>query len=99
MKREETARFDTTMSASHKSLLEEAARLKGFKNLTAYVLSTMVSDATDVIHRFKSALYTIEDQKRIMEVLNEPTTLSPSFLKASERRSNKLNDELPDCTP
>ena len=99
MKREETARFDTTMSASHKLLLEEAARLKGFKNLTAYVLSTMVSDATEVIHHFKSSLYTVEDQKRIMEILNEPTVLTSSFKEASKRRNTKLNNELPNSTP
>lgn len=53
MEIQETARFDTKMSALHKKLLEKAARLRGFKNLTEYVVTTMVEDATTVIDRYQ----------------------------------------------
>ena len=75
MKTEEIARFDAKMSVLHKKLLEEAAGLKGFKNLTEYVITTMVSDATEVIERYSKVLYSIDDKNKIMEILNEPTTL------------------------
>jgi len=93
-----TARFDTKMSASHKLLLEEAARLKGFKNLTEYVITTMVTDATSAIDQYRHVLYSVNDKNRIMKILSQPTELSSSFLKASERRSKKLMNEISDKT-
>ena len=94
MNTQETARFDTKMSVLHKKLLEEAARLKGFKNLTEYVITTMVGDATGVIERYQKVLYSVDDKKRIMEILNKPTELTSSFVKASQRRKDKLNNEF-----
>jgi len=91
--KEQTARFDTKMSLQHKSLIEEAARLKGFKSLSDYVVTTMVEDATEAITQYRTTLYSVEDRRRIMQILSEPTELSPSFLKASERRSKKLADD------
>jgi uncharacterized protein (DUF1778 family) len=87
--KEELARFDTKMSVSHKLLLEEAARLKGFKNLSEYILTTVVANAKLVIEEYKDVLYSVEDKQRIMNVLSEDTTLSSSFLSASERRTKK----------
>lgn len=93
MNNKSMARFDAKLLASQKLLLEEAARLKGFKNLTEYVISTMVKDAKEAISEYKDALYSVEDKKRIMEVLSEPTVLSTSFLAASSRRQNKLKEK------
>lgn len=96
MKDDDVARFDTRMSALHKKLLEEAASLKGYKNLSEYIITTMVEDATAVVERYSRIMYTVEDKKKIMEVLSEPTTLSSSFNKASKRRNEKLKNEIPD---
>ena len=92
----ESARFDTKMSTVHKKLLEEAASLKGYKNLSEYVITTMVADATEVVEKYSKVLYSVEDKRRIMEILSEPTALSDSFLKASERRNERLNNDIPD---
>ncbi len=96
--KEQTARFDTKMSLRHKSLIEEAARLKGFKSLSDYVVTTMVENATTVITEYKDAQYSVEDSKRIMSILSTPTELSPSFLKAFKRRSDKMLNDGPDGT-
>jgi uncharacterized protein (DUF1778 family) len=90
MKMEEAARFDTKLSVIHKRLLEEAASLKGFKNLSEYVITTMVEDATEVIEKYSKVLYSQEDKRRIMEILNEPTELSDSFLRASQKRNERI---------
>lgn len=91
-----TARFDTKMSSVHKKLLEEAARLKGYKNLTEYVITTLVADATEVIEKYGRVLYSVDDKRRIMEILNEPTELTESFLNASEKRSERLKNDISD---
>ncbi|XOV92227.1 MAG: DUF1778 domain-containing protein [Bacteroidota bacterium] len=91
---EEVARFDAKMSAAHKKLLEEAASLKGYKNLTEYVITTMVNDATEVVEKYSQVIYSMRDRQRIMEILNEPTVLSDSFLEASRKRSENLKDEV-----
>ncbi|MBV6641345.1 MAG: DUF1778 domain-containing protein [Cyclobacteriaceae bacterium] len=88
------ARFDTKMSTVHKKLLEEAASLKGYKNLTEYVITTMVNDATKVVEKYSQVIYSMRDRQRIMEILNEPTVLSDSFLKASKKRSEKLKKDV-----
>jgi len=90
MEVQETARFDTKMSTVHKKMLEEAARLKGYKNLTEYVVTTMVEDATSVIDQYQKVMYSVRDKNRIMEILGQPTELSTSFLKASEGRNKQL---------
>lgn len=90
--KEDLARFDTKMSASHKALLEEAARLKGFKSLSEYVITTAVANAKLVISEYRDVLYSVDDKERIMSILSEPTTLSSSFLSASRRRKEKLWD-------
>lgn len=90
----EIARFDTKLSSSHKRLIEEAARLKGFKNLSEYVITTMVANAKDTIDQYQKVLYSIDDKNRIMDIMSEPTELSPSFLSASDRRSTKLKNEI-----
>lgn len=94
MKSEGIARFDAKMSAVHKKLLEEAASLKGFRNLTEYVITTMVEDAKKVVDEYSKVLYSIEDKNRIMEILNEPTELTDSFLKASGKRSERIKNEV-----
>jgi uncharacterized protein (DUF1778 family) len=91
--KEQMARFDTKMSPQHKSLIEEAARLKGFKSLSDYVVTTMVEDASEAISQYRTTLYSVEDRRRVMQILSEPTVLSPAFLKASERRRKKLADD------
>ncbi|MCF8460506.1 MAG: DUF1778 domain-containing protein [Flavobacteriales bacterium] len=96
--KEELARFDAKMSASHKLLLEEAARLRGFKSLSEYVITTAVANAKLVIKEYKDVLYSVEDKQRIMSILSEPSELSSSFMKASERRSKKLSNDADDRT-
>ncbi len=85
------ARFDTKMSVLHKKLLEEAARLKGFKSLSEYVITTMVADAKSIIDSYSSTMYSYKDKEAIMDILNEPTELSDSFRKASKNRKEKLD--------
>jgi len=97
--KEQTARFDAKMSLRHKALIEEAARLRGFKSLSDYVVSTVVENATMVINEYKQLLYSVEDSKRIMSILSTPTELSSSFLKASQRRSKKIRKDELDGTP
>lgn len=96
--KEELARFDTKLSSSHKALIEEAARLRGFKSLSEYVITTVVANAKLVIDEYKDVLYSVEDKERIMRILSEPTELSSSFLNASERRTKKLLKDEDDRT-
>ena len=91
-----TARFDARMTENQKRLLEEAARVKGYKNLSEYIVTTMVSDATQAIDAYKKVQYTLADKEKVMEVLSKPVELSLSFLSASDRRSKKLKNEVSD---
>lgn len=88
-----SARFDTKMSVSHKLLLEEAMRLKGFKNLSEYVVTTMVADAKSAIESYQQTMYSVEDKSRITEILSTPNEFTPSFLKAFESRSKKKSED------
>jgi len=94
MKANEYARFDAKISVSHKRLLEEAASLKGFKNLTEYIMTTVISDATEVVEHFGRIIYSVDDKRKIMEILRESTELSTSFLKASQSRKEKLANDV-----
>ncbi len=90
MGRIKMVRFDAKMTPAHKQLIEKAARVRGFKSLTEYVVTTMVEQSVEAIERFES--YSTSDRARIMEILSEPTELSASFLKSSRKRSKNLKD-------
>ncbi len=85
-------RFDAKMTPAHKELIERAARVKGFKNLTEYVVTTMIEQSVKAIERYET--YSVDDRARIMEVLSKPTVLSTSFLKSSRKRSQSLKDAI-----
>lgn len=91
---EEVARFDAKMSVSHKKMLEEAASLKGFKNLSEYVITTMVENAKKVIDEYSKVVYTVQDKEKIMHVLNEPTEVTDSFKRAAQKRSELLDEKV-----
>jgi len=40
-------------------------------------------------HKLPLKEYSVEDNKRIMDILSQPTVLSSSFIKASESRRSK----------
>jgi uncharacterized protein (DUF1778 family) len=86
------ARLDTRLSIEHKILFEKAALLRGFKSLSDYVVTTMVTHSVIDIERYEP--YSKADNARIREILSEATELSPSFLKSSK----KLKDAISDST-
>ncbi len=78
------ARFDTRLSRSQKELFEKAARIKGFKSLSEFVIHTTQEAAMLIIEREKMILITEADKKVFFEAIIDPPKPNKALVQASK---------------
>src|SRR5437870_1446479 len=81
-KAKEQARFDTRLSRSQKDLFEEAARIKGFKSLSEFVIHTTQEAATSIIERHNAILASEKDKHVFFEALVNPPKPNKALVQA-----------------
>ena len=79
------ARFDTRLSRSQKDLFEEAARIKGFKSLSEFVIHTTQEAATSIIERHNAILASAKDKQVFFEALANPPKPNRALIRAAKR--------------
>lgn len=77
------ARFDARLSRSQKELFEKAARIKGFKSLSEFVIHTTQEAAMLIIEREKTLLVTEADKKAFFEAIIDPPKPNKALVQAS----------------
>lgn len=78
------ARFDARLTRSQKSIFEEAARIKGYKSLSEFVIQTTLEAATNIIEKHNAILSTAQDQKVFFEALANPPKPNKALLQAAK---------------
>ena len=78
------ARFDTRLSRSQKDLFEEAARIKGFKSLSEFVIYTTQEAATIIIERHNAILASERDKHVFFEALANPPRPNKDLIQAAK---------------
>ena len=78
------ARFDTRLTRNQKDLFEKAARIKGFKSLSEFVIHTTLEVATNIIERHNAVLTSEKDRKVFFEALTNPSKPNKALLKAAK---------------
>ena len=78
------ARFDTRLSLSQKELFEEAARIKGFKSLSEFVIHMTQEAATIIIERHNAILASEKDKHVFFEALANPPRPNKDLMQAAK---------------
>jgi uncharacterized protein (DUF1778 family) len=77
------ARFDARLSRSQKNLFEEAARIKGFKSLSEFVIYTTQEAATAIIQKHNAILASEKDRKVFFNALSNPPKPNKDLMLAA----------------
>lgn len=78
------SRFDARLTRSQKDLLEEAARIKGYKSLSEFVIHTMVEVATPIIEKHNAVLASEADKAIFFEALSNPQKPNKALVRAAK---------------
>ena len=77
------ARFDTRLTQSQKALFERAARIRGFKSLSEFVIHTTQEAATIIIERHNAILASEKDKTIFFEALANPPKPNKTLNRAA----------------
>ena len=83
MRTNETERIDARLQPQQKKLIEQAANIAGL-SVASFVVSSALQEAAAVIAQHMRTTLTLENARRLMEVLekDEPT---PALLAAAKK--------------
>lgn len=68
----EKARFDARLSSNQKELFEQAAKIKGYKSLSDFVIQVTQEAAITIIEKHKTILASERDQILFFDTLLNP---------------------------
>lgn len=78
------ARFDARLSINQKRVFEEAARIKGFKSLSEFVIHTTMEVATNIIERHNAILISENDNEIFFNALANPPKPNKNLMQAAK---------------
>ncbi|HLF46845.1 MAG TPA: DUF1778 domain-containing protein [Chitinophagaceae bacterium] len=78
------ARFDTRLSQSQKTLFERAARIKGFRSLSEFVIHTTQEAAMNIVEKHNAILASEADEKIFFDALINPPKPNKTLKEASK---------------
>jgi uncharacterized protein (DUF1778 family) len=84
------ARFDARLTHRQKELFEEAARIKGFKSLSEFVIYTTQEAATLIIERHNAIIVTEKDKNIFFDALLNPPKPNKALAKAAKSYLKKV---------
>jgi uncharacterized protein (DUF1778 family) len=81
---EAKARFDARLTVVQKRVIEEAARIKGFKSVSEFVIQTTMDAATIIIERHHAILVSENDKEIFFKALLNPPKPNDDLMRAAE---------------
>lgn len=78
------ARFDTRLTHSQKDLFEEAAKIKGFRSLSEFIIYTTLEAATAIIEKHNAILVSEKDKKVFFDALANPPKPNKDLIRAAK---------------
>jgi uncharacterized protein (DUF1778 family) len=77
-----TTRFDTRLSVEQKDYFERAAQLGGYRNLTEFVISTLMEKANTIIAEDEQILASQRDNEIFFEAIFQQTQPNDTLVEA-----------------
>ena len=84
------ARFDARLTRSQKELFEKAARIKGYKSLSEFVIQTTQEAALIIIERHFALLASESDKNVFFDALANPPKPNRALIQASKSYLKKV---------
>jgi uncharacterized protein (DUF1778 family) len=78
------ARFDARLSRSQKDLFEKAAKIKGFKSLSEFVIYTTQEAATAIVEKHNAILVSERDRQVFFDALENPPGPNKDLMRAAK---------------
>lgn len=85
------ARFDARLSKGQKELFEQAAKIKGYKSLSDFVIQVTQEAALVIIEKHKTIIASEKDQEIFFHILMHPPKPNKALLKAVKEYDKKLS--------
>lgn len=86
------ARFDTRVPLEFKMMLEKAATLGGFRNLTDFFVKTMQEKATEIIASHEAVLASRADAAVFFDAVMDPPAPNSALLAAAQDYQQLLSE-------
>ena len=84
IKEKAKARFDARITRSQKVIFEEAARIKGFRSLSEFVIHTTLEVATGIIERHHAVIVSEKDQHVFFNAIVNPPKPNRDLIQAAK---------------
>jgi uncharacterized protein (DUF1778 family) len=78
------ARFDARLTRMQKALFEQAARIKGFKSLSEFVIHSTQEAATRIIEKQNTILASEKDKAVFFDALKNPPKPNKALIAAQK---------------
>lgn len=78
-----TARFDARLTTDQKKMFEEAAKIKGFKSLSEFIIQVTQEAAIEIIEQHNAILASEKDKKVFFDALINPPKPNKSLTNAT----------------
>lgn len=91
VEKEAKARFDARISLNKKIIIEKAARLAGFKNLSDFVVSTVYERAQMIIQKSETILASQKDKKIFFDALINPPEPNDALISAAREYQKMMS--------
>jgi uncharacterized protein (DUF1778 family) len=85
-----TARFDARLSRSQKALFEKAAKLKGYKSLSEFVIQVTQEAAMAIVEKHDAIIASEKDRKIFFDALIHPPKPNKAMLQAARAYQKKV---------
>lgn len=95
MERAVSERIDFRISSKQKEVIKYASELKGFKNLSEFIIYCISNEANKVISENKIIMKTYEDQLLFVNTLSSPPEPSERLKQAQNKYLKFIADNEP----
>ena len=82
-------RLDVRLAASHKQLIEQAARLMG-QTVSTFTVSTLIREASEVVDCFGALRLSEKDSDLFLSALDNPGKPNASLRKAARNHAKQV---------
>ncbi|MFH6966616.1 DUF1778 domain-containing protein [Flavobacterium sp. FlaQc-28] len=83
-------RIDVRISKQQKELIKHASVLRGFKNLTEFVIYCINTEANKIIKENETVLKTLEDKKIFVDAILNPPKANDKLKRAQANHSKLI---------
>ena len=85
-----TARFDARLPLTQKIYFEKAAQLGGYRNLTEFILSSVMEKAKSIISQNEQTIVSQRDSEIFFQAILQQTQPHPALVEAADEYNQLL---------